>query len=160
MPKQDVTPTRRIKDCKIHPTATICDFVNLYECRIGPKAFIGPFVEIQKGAEIGAESRISSHSFVCEGVSIGRQCFIAHGVMFINDRFDSPPGRRYILRRTRIGNRVRIGSNATLLPVRIGTGATIGAGAVVIKDVPAGEVWAGNPAHPLKHVARRRPWER
>jgi acetyltransferase-like isoleucine patch superfamily enzyme len=140
--------SQRIRDCRIDPSAKISDFVNLYGCRIGRDVFIGPFVEIQRGAVIGATTRISSHSFVCEGVTIGEGCFIAHGVMFTNDRFDSPMRRpyRYTQRQTVIGDRVRIGSNATLLPVRVGDRAVIGAGAVVTRDVPAGAVVAGNPA--------------
>ncbi len=138
---------KQVRDCNIHPTAIIKDFVNLYECEIGENAFVGPFVEIQKGVVIGKKSKISSHSFLCEGVLIGENCFIAHGVMFTNDKFDSelPNQGDYTLRKTKIGNHVRIGSNATILPVNIGDHAIIGAGAVVTKDVPPHAVVAGNP---------------
>lgn len=137
-----------IRDCKIHPTAKVMDFVNLYECEIGADCFIGPFVEIQKKVVVGKGSKISSHTFVCEGVTMGENCFVAHGVMFTNDLFDNemPNTPRWALRKTQIGNNVRIGSNATILPVKIGDHAIIGAGSVVTKDVPAGAVVAGVPA--------------
>ena len=136
---------QKINNCILHATAKISDFVNLYGCHIKEGAFIGPFVEIQSNVIIGDRSRISSHSFVCSGVEIGEDCFIAHGVMFTNDKFTE--GREdWIERKTKIGNRVRIGSNATILPVSIGDDAVIGAGAVVTKDIPAGTVVKGNPA--------------
>ncbi|MBI5629777.1 MAG: N-acetyltransferase [Elusimicrobia bacterium] len=146
---------KRIADCRIHETAMVMDFVNLYSCEIGPEAFIGPFVEIQKEAKVGEKSRISSHSFVCQGVTIGKNCFIGHGVMFTNDKYDSPfPNQGdAVLRPTRVGDHVRIGSNATILPVSIGDRAVIGAGAVVTKDVPAGAVVAGNPARQIREIA-------
>jgi acetyltransferase-like isoleucine patch superfamily enzyme len=121
--------------------------VNLYGCRLGPGVFIGPFVEIQKGVIIGDKSRISSHSFICEGVEIGKDVFVAHGVMFINDRFsDSKKMGSWKLRKTIVEDGVRIGSNATILPVRIGKGSIIGAGAVVTKNVPPNSIVKGNPA--------------
>jgi acetyltransferase-like isoleucine patch superfamily enzyme len=120
--------------------------VNIYPgARIRDTAFVGPFVEIQDDTVIGARTRISSHSFVCQGVEIGEDCFIGHGVMFINDLFDAPI-EKWTKRKTVVGNRVRIGSNATILPVTIGDGAVIGAGAVVTKDVPANVIVKGNPA--------------
>ena len=143
---------KRIRNCRIHPTATVMEFVNLYGCEVRAGAFIGPFVEVQRGAVVGKNSRISSHAFVCEGVTIGENCFIGHGVMFTNDTYDTPlPNQgRYRLRKTVIGRHVRIGSNATLLPVVVGDHAIIGAGAVVTKDVPARAVVAGNPARLLR----------
>lgn len=144
-------PLSKIRDCRIAKTAKVMDFVNLYECRIGEEAFVGPFVEIQKGAVVGDKTRISSHSFVCEGVTIGRNCFVGHGVMFTNDLYDADlPNTGYVQRKTVVGDHVRIGSNVTLLPVRVGDHAVIGAGAVVTKDVPAGAVVAGVPARVLR----------
>jgi UDP-2-acetamido-3-amino-2,3-dideoxy-glucuronate N-acetyltransferase len=126
--------------------------VNLYGCRLGPKVFVGPFVEIQNGVTVGAGTRISSHSFICTGVSLGKSVFVAHGVTFINDAFKSRAGGKWELSKTQVDDRVRIGSNATILPVRIGVGAVIGAGAVVTKNVRAGAVVVGNPAREIgKH---------
>ena len=133
------------ESCKIHKDVTIVEPVNLYGCEIHQNAFIGPFVEVQKDVTIGVNTRISSHTFVCSDVEIGDNCFIAHGVMFINDKFDAPLDD-WISRKTVIADDVRIGSNATILPVNIGYGAVIGAGAVVTKDVPERAIVVGNPA--------------
>ncbi|MCP3477087.1 N-acetyltransferase [Bradyrhizobium sp. CCGUVB1N3] len=125
---------------------------NLYGCKIGDDCFVGPFTEIQKDVVIGARTRVQSHSFVCELVTIGEDCFIGHGVMFINDTFatGSPArGRKELWRETRIGNRVSIGSNATILPVTIVDDVVIGAGSVVIKDITVAGTYAGNPARLL-----------
>ena len=126
---------------------------NLYDCKIGDDCFIGPFTEIQKGAVVGARSRVQSHALVCELVTIGEDCFIGHGVMFINDPFASggPARRRKELwRETVIGNRVSIGSNATIMPVRIVDDVVIGAGSVVTKDITTPGTYAGNPARLLR----------
>jgi acetyltransferase-like isoleucine patch superfamily enzyme len=123
------------------------ELVNLYGCVIRSDAFIGPFVEIQSDVFIGTRTRISSHSFVCSGVIIGDDCFIGHGVMFVNDLFsDSDSMNSWIKRNTVVGNRVRIGSNATILPVNIGDDVIIGAGSVVTTDIPSGATVKGNPA--------------
>lgn len=135
-----------INNCEIHNTTKLSPFINIYGCSIAENVFVGPFVEIQKNTSIGNGSRISSHSFICEDVTIGENCFIGHGVMFINDKFDSPDIKSWIKRTTRIGNNVRIGSNATILPVEIGDNVIIGAGAVVTKNVPANTTVKGNPA--------------
>jgi acetyltransferase-like isoleucine patch superfamily enzyme len=128
---------------------------NLYGCRLGDDVFVGPFVEIQKRAVIGARSRVQSHAFVCELVTIGEDCFIGHGVMFINDRFGNggpAKGDQSLWQPTQIGNKVSIGSNATILPVSICEGAVIGAGAVVTSDITEPGIYAGNPARKIRDV--------
>jgi acetyltransferase-like isoleucine patch superfamily enzyme len=128
--------------------------VNLYGCSIGDGSFIGPFVEIQKGAVIGKRCRIQSHSFICEKVTLLDDCFIGHGVMFTNDLFSEggPSGDPAKWKSTRIGNRVSIGSNATILPVTIADGTVIGAGSVVTKDIIEPGVYAGNPARKIRSL--------
>lgn len=129
--------------------------VNLYGCRIGDDCFIGPFVEIQKDVVVGDRCRIQSHSFICELVNIGDDCVIAHGVMFINDTFASggpASGDKSKWGTTRIGDRVCIGSNATLLPVNVCDGAVIGAGSVVTQDIDTPGVYAGNPARKIRDL--------
>jgi acetyltransferase-like isoleucine patch superfamily enzyme len=131
------------------------DLVNLYGCIIGDQTLIGAFVEVQTGAKIGARCKISSHSFVCEGVTIEDEVFVGHGVMFINDRFprattDAGELQRrtdWKLEPTRVGQRASIGSHVTILcGLTIGEGAMIGAGAVVTRDVPPHTVVTGVPA--------------
>ena len=123
--------------------------VNLYECSTGDNTFIGPFVEIQKNSSIGSNCKIQSHTFICELVSIGDNCFIGHGVMFTNDKFSEgkpAEGNKELWKKTVIGNNVSIGSNVTLLPVSICDNVVIGAGAVVTKDIIKSGVYFGNPA--------------
>ncbi|HPH85009.1 MAG TPA: acyltransferase [Ferruginibacter sp.] len=123
--------------------------VNLYGCSIGDHCFIGPFVEIQKDVSIGKRCKIQSHTFICELVTVGDECFIGHGVMFINDLFSEggpAGGDKTKWKKTIIGNKVSIGSNATILPVSICDNAVIGAGAVVTKDISRPGIYAGNPA--------------
>jgi UDP-2-acetamido-3-amino-2,3-dideoxy-glucuronate N-acetyltransferase len=131
------------------------DLVNLYGCSIGDETRIGAFVEIQVGAKIGARCKISSHSFICEGVTIENEVFIGHGVMFTNDKYPratTADGRLqgpadWTAEPTHVGRGASIGSNATILcGVTIGAGATVGAGAVVTRDVPPKAVVAGVPA--------------
>jgi len=132
---------------------TVIEPVNLYSCKIGDYVFIGPFVEIQKNVVIGKRTKIQSHSFVCELVTIGNDCFVGHGVMFINDVFleNSPAnGRKHLWKATNIGSNVSIGSNATILPVDICNNVVIGAGSVVTKDIIEPGVYAGNPAKIIK----------
>ena len=129
--------------------------VNLYGCRIGHGCFIGPFVEIQKGVVIGARSKVQSHAFVCEMVTIGEDCFISHGVLFINDPFSigrPARGDRRLWKPTSVGNRVSIGSNATVLPVTICDSVVIGAGSVVTKNITEPGIYAGNPARMLRRL--------
>lgn len=130
----------------IHP-------VNIYGCSIGDNSFVGPFVEVQKNVVIGTNCKIQSHSFVCDGVTIGDNCFIGHGVMFVNDLFsDGKPANGDLdkWKKTTIGNHVSIGSNATILPVTICDQVVIGAGAVVTKSIDKPGIYVGNPATWLK----------
>lgn len=123
--------------------------VNLYECTLGDGCFIGPYVEIQKGVAIGARTRVQSHSCVCELVTVGEDCFVGHGVMFINDAFSAggpARGRRELWKSTTVGHRVSIGSNATIMPVEICDDVVIGAGAVVTKNIHRPGVYTGTPA--------------
>jgi len=132
---------------------TVTQPVNLYGCKIGDETFIGPFVEIQKGVIVGSRNRIQSHSFICELVTLGDDCFVGHGVMFINDCFvDGSPARgdTSLWKQTKIGNNVSIGSNATILPVTVCDHVVIGAGAVVTKNIESPGVYAGNPARKMK----------
>jgi len=137
-------------------SVTVIQPVNLYGCRIGNSTFIGPFNEIQKDVTIGSHCKIQSHSFICELVTIGDHCFIGHGVMFINDLFSEggpAAGDKTKWKATRIGDHVSIGSNATILPVKICDHVVIGAGSVVTKDIDQPGVYAGNPARLIrKHL--------
>jgi acetyltransferase-like isoleucine patch superfamily enzyme len=134
-----------MKNVKCGNNVSISHFTNLYGCELEDNVFVGPFVEIQSNVKIGKNSRISSHSFICSSVEIGEDCFIAHGVMFTNDKFTENRDE-WVERKTIVGNNVRIGSNATILPVKIGDGAVIGAGSVVTKDVLPNQIVKGNPA--------------
>jgi len=127
---------------------------NIYECEIGDNCFIGPFVEIQKNSKIGSNTKIQSHSFICELVTIGNDVFIGHGVMFINDKFaNSKPANNdtSLWKSTNIGNNVSIGSNSTILPVNICDNTVIGAGSVVTKNILTPGIYAGNPAIKLSN---------
>ena len=143
-------------DVKLGRDVKVYAFVNLYGCEIGDESRIGTFVEIQKGAHIGKRVKVSSHTFICEGVTVEDEVFIGHGVMFINDRYprattesgESQNEADWVCVPTLVKRRASIGSNATILcGVTIGEGALVGAGSVVTHDVPAGAVVAGNPAH-------------
>jgi acetyltransferase-like isoleucine patch superfamily enzyme len=136
---------------------TIVEPANVYDCCLGDDVFVGPFVEIQKGVSIGARTRIQSHAFVCELVEIGEDCVVAHGVMFINDPYAigrPARGERGLWRPTRVGARVAIGSNATILPVQICDDVVIGAGSVVTRDIMQSGIYAGNPARRLRALPR------
>ncbi len=138
-----------IKDVEFGKNVNVINPVNLYGCSVGSDTFIGPFVEIQKNVKIGERNKIQSHTFICELVNIGNDCFIGHGVMFINDLFKSgkpAQGDKSIWRETSIGNNVLIGSNTTILPVKICNNVVIGAGAVVTKDIIKSGIYLGNPA--------------
>ena len=142
-----------VRDVTFGQDVTIVKPVNIYECTIGSGSFVGPFVEIQKGVIIGERTKIQSHSFICELVAIGDDCFVGHGVMFINDLFaEGRPagGDSSKWRSTSIGDHVSIGSNATILPITICENVVIGAGAVVTKNIVEPGVYAGNPARKIR----------
>jgi acetyltransferase-like isoleucine patch superfamily enzyme len=143
----------KIVNTNFGENVTVVKPVNIYGCNIGNQCFIGPFVEIQKGVTIGNRTKIQSHSFVCELVNIGDDCFIGHGVMFINDTFSlgAPArGNKGLWKSTFIGNNVSLGSNATIMPVSICDHVVIGAGAVVTKDITTPGTYVGNPARKLR----------
>ncbi len=142
-----------IKNVKFGKNVTIIEPVNLYGCEIKDNCFIGPFVEIQNDVIIGKNTRIQSHSFICSNVIIGEDCFIGHGVCFINDNFKNKKLERDKKKflKTKIGSRVLIGSNSTILPVKIDSQTVIGAGSVVTKNCLKKKVYAGNPAKEIKN---------
>ena len=142
-----------IRDVLFGENVTVIEPVNLYQCQVGDHCFIGPFVEIQKGVAIGNNCRIQSHAFICELVKIGSDCFISHGAMFINDTFSNggpARGDKQLWKPTEVGNHVSIGTNATILPVKIVDHVVVGAGSVVTKDILEPGTYAGNPARKLK----------
>jgi len=144
-----------IIDVRFGNNVTVMQPVNIYGCEIGDDVFIGPFVEIQKDVMIGARTKIQSHTFVCELVNVGENCFIGHGVMFINDLFSAggpARGDKALWKSTTIGNHVSIGSNATILPVNICDGTVIGAGSVVTRDITEPGIYAGNPARKIRNI--------
>ena len=145
----------QIRDVTCGESVTVVEPVNLYGCSLADGVFVGPFTEIQKNVSIGAKSKIQSHSFICEFVDIGAACFIGHGVMFINDLFQSggpAGGDSSKWKATKIEDNVSIGSNATILPVTICKGTVIGAGAVVTKDIRVKGIYAGNPAQLIREL--------
>lgn len=149
-------------DVTLGVDVVIRDFVNLYGCEIGDECRIGPFVEIQKGARIGPRCKISSHTFICEGVTLEEGVFIGHGVMFTNDRHPRAVdesgalvGSEWRLEPTLVKTRASIGSGSVILPaVTIGEGAVVGSGSVVTRDVPEGALVYGNPARVMRVVER------
>lgn len=153
------TPTLQdngIVDVSFGADVKIVKPVNLYGCRLGAATFVGPFTEIQKDVEIGSNCRIQSHTFICELVTIGDDCFVGHGVVFINDLFESDgpaSGDRSKWKPTQVGNHVSIGSNSTILPVTIADRTVIGAGSVVTTDILKPGVYAGNPARFLRSLS-------
>ena len=143
----------QIMNVKLGDDVTIVNPANLYGCSIGNKVFIGPFVEIQKNVSVGDRTKIQSHTFICELVDIGEDCFIGHGVMFVNDLFSkgSPAfGDKTLWKKTRLEKKVYLGSNATILPVQICSDVVIGAGSVVTKDITESGIYAGNPARLIR----------
>jgi acetyltransferase-like isoleucine patch superfamily enzyme len=147
-----------VRDVHFGARVRIVEPCNLYGCEIGDDCFIGPFTEIQKSVRIAARTCVQSHTFICELVTIGEDCFIGHGVMFINDTFSTggpARGNKELWRATTIGNRVSIGSGATIFPVVICDNVVVGAGAVVTKDVVTPGAYAGNPARRLTRHRER-----
>lgn len=144
----------QITDITCGENATIIEPSNVYGCELKGDVFIGPFVEIQKNSVIGARSKIQSHTFICEYVTIGSDCFVGHGVMFANDLFKEgkPDPNPDYWGRTVVANNVTIGSNATVLSVSICEGVVIGAGSVVTKDITEKGIYAGNPAKKLRDL--------
>ncbi|MBP6945473.1 N-acetyltransferase [Patescibacteria group bacterium] len=150
-----------LKDVQMGKNVRISPYVNAYGCELGDEVGVGPFVEIQKGVKVGARSKVSSHSFLCEGVTLEEEVFIGHGVMFTNDRFPratNADGSKktdadWKLETTVVRKRASIGSGATILcGLEIGEGALVAAGAVVTKSVPARTLVAGNPAHVIREL--------
>jgi acetyltransferase-like isoleucine patch superfamily enzyme len=144
-----------VRDVRFGENVTIIEPVNIYGCKIGSNSFVGPFTEIQKEVVIGEKCRIQSHAFICELVTIGNNCFIGHGVIFVNDLFSNGgPAMRdpELMKNTTIGSNVSIGSNATILPVEICDNVVIGAGSVVTKSITRPGIYAGNPARFLRSV--------
>jgi len=152
---QPLILTIGIRDVRFGENVKVIEPVNLYGCEIGDDTFIGPFVEIQQRARIGRRCKIQSHAFICEMVTIGDDCFISHGAMFINDPFQTggpAGGRQELWRATIIGNHVSVGTNATLLPVTICDHVVIGAGAVVTRAITEPGIYAGNPARKIRSI--------
>lgn len=134
---------------------TVIEPVNLYGCSIGDHTFVGPFVEIQSGAEVGKNCKVQSHAFICDLVTIGDNCFISHGAKFVNDLFsggEPASGDQTKWKKTTIGNHVSIGTNATVLPVNICDHVVVGAGAVVTKNIVQPGIYAGNPARLIRKL--------
>ncbi len=155
------TDKQSLNNVHLGKNVKIFNFVNAYGCFIDDNTKVGAFVEIQKGVKIGKNCKISSHSFICEGVEIEDNCFIGHGVMFTNDLFpratklDGTPQTEedWILVKTKIHKGVSVGSNATIIcGITIGENALIGAGTMVVKDVPANSVVVGNPGKIIKYI--------
>jgi UDP-2-acetamido-3-amino-2,3-dideoxy-glucuronate N-acetyltransferase len=151
-------PFRLIADVAFGDGVIVQSFTNLYGCEVGDGTRVGPFVEIQRGARIGARCKIQSHAFICDGVEIGDRVFVGHGVMFVNDKRPKATGgggalqteADWALLETRVEDEASIGSGAVILGgVRIGRGALVGAGAVVTRDVPPGATIAGVPGREI-----------
>jgi acetyltransferase-like isoleucine patch superfamily enzyme len=154
MPEFTFSKTKNVEFGKRVKVVEPC---NLYGCSLSDDVSIGPFVEIQSDAVIGARTKVQSHSFICSLVTIGEDCFVGHGVMFVNDTFSKggpARGDKTKWKATSIGNNVSIGSNATILPVKVCDGVVIGAGAVVTKDIFIPGIYAGNPAVLIKEKGK------
>ena len=145
----------KIVNVKFGKNVKIIKPCNIYGSKLGDNVFIGPFVEIQKNTKIGNGSRIQSHTFICELVEIGKNCFIGHGVVFVNDKFNKkngPSKDSKLWEKCLLEDNVSIGSNSTILPIKICSGSVIGAGSVVVKDIKVKGIYAGNPAKLIKKI--------
>jgi acetyltransferase-like isoleucine patch superfamily enzyme len=159
-------PLRIVKDVRLGKNVVLRDFVNLYGCTIGDNCRIGTFVEIQKNAVLGKNIKVSSHTFICEGITIEDEVFIGHNVSFINDKYPRATNSNGILQTeedwelvpTTVKRGATIGTGCTILcGVVIGENAMVGAGSVVVRDVPANAVVAGNPARVIRELAIAMP---
>jgi acetyltransferase-like isoleucine patch superfamily enzyme len=153
--KKLVNKNSGIKNIKFGKNLVVINPSNLYGCVLGDNVFVGPFVEIQKDVLIGDGTKIQSHAFICEMVTIGKNCFISHGVMFVNDLFtEGGPARgdKRKWKSTILGDRVSVGTNSTILPVKICSDVVIGAGSVVTKDILNPGVYLGNPAKYIRAI--------
>lgn len=152
---QPTIKSSAIRNVSFGEGVVVVEPANIYDCFIGDGTFIGPFVEIQKGARIGSRCKVQSHAFICELVTIGDDCFISHGAMFINDIFAGggpAGGNKDLWKTTTIGKNVSIGTNATILPVTIADNVVVGAGSVVTKDIVEAGIYAGNPARKIRSL--------
>lgn len=157
--------TTKIERCTVDPTVTFVGWINAYDSEFDSGVLVGPHCEIA-GTKVGRNTRIGSHTFLCPGVEIGEECLISHGVMTTNDLFSDVPvynsleelRENWKSHKTIIGNHVRVGSGATILPVTIGDRAIIGAGCVVLKDVAPGDIVVGNPARVVGNVDPSKKW--
>jgi len=142
-----------LKNIKIGKNVKISPFTNIYGCELNDNVFIGPFVEVQKNVIIGRDSRVQSHSFICEGVTIGKNVFIGHNVNTINDKLPKVNNKDWIVEQIIIKDNVSIGTGTTIMGnVIIGKNCIIGANSLVTTDIPDNEVWVGSPAKFLRKV--------
>jgi len=153
-----------IEDCTFGAGVVVYhpDLVNLYRCTIRAYSTIGPFVEIQADVSVGAFCKVCSHAFLCSGVRLGDRVFVGHGVMFVNDRYpivQQPGGCSRVMLKTVIEDDVSIGSGAVIMPVHISKGAIVGAGAVVVNNVPEYSIVVGNPAKVIRQFSGRTEWQ-
>lgn len=142
-----------LKNIKLGKNVKISPFTNIYGCELKDNVFIGPFVEVQKNVTIGENSRIQSHSFICEGVDIGKNVFIGHNVNTINDNLPKVNNENWVAEKIIIRDNVSIGTGSTIMGnVTIGENSIIGANSLVTTDIPYNEVWVGSPAKFLKKI--------
>jgi len=142
-----------LKNIKLGKNVKISPFTNIYGCELKDNVFIGPFVEVQKNVTIGENSRIQSHSFICEGVDIGKNVFIGHNVNTINDNLPKVDNENWVVEKIIIRDNVSIGTGSTIMGnITIGENSIIGANSLVTTDIPYNEVWVGSPAKFLRKI--------